>query len=43
VTDAALSGTEYVGLGIINNGGTAGSAVFSEFAFTPLPQPGQRR
>lgn len=37
VTDAALPETEYVGLGVINNGAMAGSAVFSKFAFTPLP------
>jgi hypothetical protein len=45
VQDAALAETEYIGLGIMNGGDTAESAVFSKFSFTPLPAradlPGQ--
>ena len=36
-TDAALTTTKYIALGISNSGTQAGSAVFSHFAFTPLP------
>lgn len=36
-TDSALGSTKYIALGISNSGTQTGSAVFSDFTFTPLP------
>ncbi len=40
VTSTEFSKTEYVGLAIINPSSVPGSAVFSNFSFTPLPATG---
>ena len=37
VVDSSFSKTEYVGLGILNSGRTAGAATFRKFSYTPLP------
>ena len=42
VVDSSFAKTEYVGLGIVNNGAAAGAANFSQFSFTPLPAAGDQ-